>query len=103
LGIFQLESSGLRDPAPIDRLLMVVAIAVLVSSLQGLACSWLQQAVVHAGRTLLAWIPRPLRELEPCIPSRGVLRRQKQPWFTRIELPPPPRQSHCWLSHHRLG
>ncbi|MCX5966869.1 MAG: transposase, partial [Cyanobacteria bacterium] len=34
-GIFQLESSGLRDPARIDRLLLVVAIAVLVSSLQG--------------------------------------------------------------------
>ncbi|MCX5967076.1 MAG: transposase, partial [Cyanobacteria bacterium] len=36
-GIFQLESSGLRDPARIDRLLLVVAIAVLVSSLQGFA------------------------------------------------------------------
>ncbi|MCP9799348.1 hypothetical protein [Synechococcus sp. RedBA-s] len=92
-------------------------IAGLVSSLQGFAVSlagqrrsvdphwqrvlsfvriglqWLQQAVVHAGRTLLAWIPIPLRELGPCIPSRGVLRRQKEPWFTRIELPPPPRQS----------
>ena len=111
-GIFQLESSGLRDPARIDRLLLVVAIAVLASSLQGYAVSlgglrrqvdphwkrglsfvriglqWLQQAVVHAGRTLLAWIPIPLRDLEPCIPSRGVQRRQKQPWFTRIELPP---------------
>jgi hypothetical protein len=94
----------------------VVAIAVLASSLQGFAVSlagqrrrvdphwqrglsfvriglqWLQQAVAHAGRTLLAWIPIPLRELEPCIPSRGVLRRQKEPWFTRIELPPRPRQ-----------
>ena len=116
-GIFQLESSGLRDPARIDRLLLVVAIAVLASSLQGYAVSlgglrrqvdphwkrglsfvriglqWLQQAVVHAGRTLLAWIHIPLRDLEPCIPSRGVQRRQKQPWFTRIELPPGPRQS----------
>ena len=33
-GIFQLESSGLRDPARIDRLLLVVAIAVLASSLR---------------------------------------------------------------------
>jgi hypothetical protein len=32
-GLFQLESSGLRDPGRIDRLLLVVAIAVLVSSL----------------------------------------------------------------------
>ncbi|MEA5417543.1 hypothetical protein [Synechococcus sp. BA-132 BA5] len=107
----------MRDPARIDRLLLVVAIAVLVSSLQGFAVTlagqrrrvdphwqrglsfvriglqWLQQAVVHAGRTLLAWIPIPLRDQEPCIPSRGVQRRQKQPWFTRIDLPPRPRQS----------
>jgi hypothetical protein len=32
-GIFQLERSGLRDPARIDRLLLVVAIAVLAGSL----------------------------------------------------------------------
>ncbi len=31
--IFQLESSGLRDPVRIDRLLLVVAIAELASSL----------------------------------------------------------------------
>lgn len=31
------ESSGLRDPERIDRLLLVVAIAVLASSLQGFA------------------------------------------------------------------
>ena len=115
-GIFQLESSGLRDPARIDRLLLV-AIAVLVSSLQGFAVSlagqrrrvdphwqrglsfmriglkWLQQCVANAGRALLAWMPIPLRKLEPCIPSRGVERRRRQPWFTRIELPPCPRQT----------
>ena len=114
-GIFQLENSGLRDPDRIHRLLLVVAIALLVSSLQGFAVSmagdrrrvdphwrrglslariglqWLQQTVVDAGRALLAWIPIPLQEMEPCIPSRGVQRRQKQPWFTRVELPPPPR------------
>jgi hypothetical protein len=38
-GIFQLEHSRLRDPRRIDRLLLVVAIAVLVSSLQGFAVS----------------------------------------------------------------
>ena len=112
-GIFQLERSGLRSPERIDRLLLVVAIAVLVSSLQGYAVSlngqrplvdshwkrglsfariglhWLQQSITNAGRTLLAWMPIPLRQLEPCIPSRGVRRRQKQPWFTKVELPPP--------------
>ena len=74
-GLFQLESSGLRDPGRIDRLLLVVAIAVLVSSLQGYAVSldglrhqvdphwqrgmsfvriglkWLQQVVANAGRS----------------------------------------------------
>jgi hypothetical protein len=38
--IFQLASSDLRDPERIDRLLLVVvAIAVLASSLQGFAVS----------------------------------------------------------------
>jgi hypothetical protein len=116
-GIFQLESSGLRDPQRIDRLLLVVAIAVLVSSLQGYAVSlagerrrvdphwqrglsfvriglkWLQQFVANTSNALLAWAPIPLRNLEPCIPSRGVQRRQKEPWFTRIELLPRPRPS----------
>ena len=106
-------TSGLRDPARIDRLLVVVAIAVLISALQGYAVSlagerrrvdphwkrglsfariglhWIQQSVITAGRALLAWMPIPLQALEPCIPSRGVRRRQKRPWFSRIELPPP--------------
>ena len=84
-GLFQLESSGLRDPGRIDRLLLVVAIAVLGSSLQGYAVSldgmrhqvdphWqrevilvriglkcLQQAVANACRSFRI----PLRELEP--------------------------------------
>ena len=113
-GIVQLERSGLRDPARIDRLLLVVAIAVLISTLQGYAVSlagerrcvdphwkrglsfariglhWLQQCVTTAGHPLLAWMPIPLQALESCIPSSGVSRRQKQPWFSRIELPPPP-------------
>jgi hypothetical protein len=116
-GIFQLESSGLRDPARIDRLLLVVAIAVLVSSLQGFAVSlsglrrqvdphwrrgmsfvrlglqWMQQCLVNLKQRLLPWLPIPLGELEPCIPSRGVQRRQKQPWFTQIELPQRPQRA----------
>ncbi len=112
-GVFQLEDSGLRDPERINRLLLVVAIAVLLSSLQGYAISlsgqrplvdphwkrglsflriglhWLQQSVIQAGRALLAWLPIPLQTLEPCIPSRGVRRRQQRPWFKRVELPPP--------------
>lgn len=70
-GIFQLGRSGLRDLARIDRLVLVVAIAVLVSHLQGYAVNlagerrrvaphrkcglsriglnWLQQSVITAG------------------------------------------------------
>jgi hypothetical protein len=116
-GLFQLESSGLRDPERIDRLLLVVAIAVLVGSLQGYAISlgglrrqvdphWqrgmsfvriglasLQQCIANAKARVMAWMPIPLQQLEPCIPSRGVQRRQKQPWFTRIDLPPRPHPS----------
>ena len=38
-GIFQLERSGLRSPVRIDRLMLVVAIAVLISNLPGYAIS----------------------------------------------------------------
>jgi hypothetical protein len=111
-GVFQLADSGLRDPQRIDRLLLVVAIAVLAGSLQGYALSlaglrrqvdphWkrgmsflrlglgaLQMVVADASVRLMAWLPIPLRELEPCIPSRKAQRKQAQAWFSRIELPP---------------
>lgn len=117
-GIFQLASSGLRDPARIDRLLLIVAIAVLVGSLQGYAISlaglrrqvdphWrrgmsfvriglatLQAFVADTKARLMTWMPIPQRDLGPCIPSRGVRRRRKQPWFTRIELPPRSQPQH---------
>jgi hypothetical protein len=113
-GIFQLASSGLRDPERIDRLLLVVAIAVLAGSLQGYALSlaglrrqvdphWqrgmsflrigmaaLQMIAADAAARLMAWRPIPLRELEPCIPSRRAKRRQAQVWFSRVDLPPRP-------------
>ena len=113
-GLFQLACSGLRDPERIDRLLLVVAIAVLASSLQCYALSldglrrqvdphWRrgmsfvriglasrQQFVANATSTIQAWLPIPLQQLEPGIPSRGVHRRRKQPWFTRVDLPPKP-------------
>ncbi|MCT0223621.1 hypothetical protein [Synechococcus sp. CS-1328] len=44
------------------------------------------RASVCSGCSRPWWMPA-----VPCIPSRGVRRRQKQPWFTRVELPPPPR------------
>ena len=54
---------------------------------------WIQQSVIAAGRTLMALMPIPLQALEPCVPSRGVRRRQKRTWFSRIELLLLPRQT----------
>ncbi len=111
-GIFQLESSGLREPERIDRLLLVVAIAVLVGSLQGYALSlaglrrqvdphWqrgmsflriglaaLQMAMSDAATRLMAWLPIPIQELEPCVPSRKARKKQAQAWFSTVEMPP---------------
>ena len=111
-GILQLADTGLREPERLDRLLEIVAIAMLMGSLQGYAISladlrrqvdphWrrgrsfvrnglatLQTFVADAEARLMAWMPIPQQLLEPCIPSRGVRRRRKQAWFTRIELPP---------------
>jgi hypothetical protein len=69
-GIFQLENSRLRDPARIDRLLLVVAIAVLISSLQGYAVSlslhWLQQSAIASGRAQGLLKVCPNRPPGPC-------------------------------------
>ncbi len=91
--VFQLAESGLRKPERIDRLLLVVAIAVLAGSLQGYDLSlaglrrqvdphWkrgisflriglgdLQMLDSDATHRLMAWLTIPLQELEPCIPS----------------------------------
>jgi len=110
--MFQLADSGLREPHRIDRLLLVVAIAVLAGSLQGYALSlaglrrqvdphWrrgmsflriglaaLQMAVADATACLMAWLPIPIQELEPCVLSRKARRRQVQAWFSTVEMPP---------------
>lgn len=117
-GIFQLVNSGLRNPERIDRLLLVVAITVLAGSLQGYAVSlaglrrqvdphWqrglsflrmglatLQAFTTKAKAKLMPWQPIPQQDLEPCIPSRGVIRRRKHPWFTQVELPPRSKAHH---------
>lgn len=116
-GVFQLAGSGLRDPQRINRLLLVVAIAVLAGSLQGYRLSleglrrqvdphWkrglsflrlglanLQMAAADTAVRLRAWLPIPLQSLEPCIPSRQARRQQMQAWFSRLELPPRPRST----------
>jgi hypothetical protein len=105
-------SSGLRELERINRLLLVVASAVLASSLQSYALSleglrrqvdphWrrgmgfvriglasLQQFIANAMTTIQTWLPIPLQQLEACIPSRELHRQRKQPWLTRIDRPP---------------
>jgi Transposase DDE domain len=117
-GVFQLADSGLRDPQRIDRLLLVVAIAVLAGSLQGYALSlaglrrqvdphWkrgmsflriglaaLQMVMADATARWMAWMPIPLQDLEPCISSLRAIQKQAQAWFSRIELPPRSRSTH---------
>jgi hypothetical protein len=110
--VFQLADSGPRDPQRIDRLLLVIAIAVLAGSLQGFALSLAglrRQVDPHwkrgmsflllglgvrvmlasiASASLMAWLPIPLQELEPCIPSRRAQKTQARVWFSKFELPP---------------
>lgn len=92
-GAFELENSRLRDAQAITRLYLVVAIAVLFSTQQGLAVQvaglrrqvdphwdrglsflkiglqWLK-GTVHKGRDLWPPIPLPNRNPESCFPSR---------------------------------
>ena len=52
----------------------------------GLAALQIAVADVKAG--VMDWLPIPLQELEPCIPSRRASRKQAQAWFSTIEMPP---------------
>lgn len=95
----QLKSSDLHAPERIDQLMMMIAIDVLVGTLQGYALRlaglrrqvdphWkrgmrvlriglaaLQMAVDNAKAMLMAWLPIPFQKLEPCIPSRRARRK----------------------------
>lgn len=90
----------------------MLAVAVLVCSLQGCALSlagqrrqvdphwkrglsfariglhWLQHSMITTGRAV-AWRALPLQALDSCIPSHGVSRLKKQPWCSQVLLPPP--------------
>jgi hypothetical protein len=48
----------------------------------------LQMVVADAAARLMVWLPIPLQELEPCIPSRKSRRKQARAWFSKIEMPP---------------
>ena len=53
-----------------------------------MSVSQLQMVVADAAAKLMAWLPIPLQELEPCIPSRKAQRKQVRTWFSKVELPP---------------
>jgi hypothetical protein len=48
----------------------------------------LQLAVADAAARLMDWLPIPLQELEPCVPSRKARRKQARAWFSTVEMPP---------------
>jgi hypothetical protein len=50
----------------------------------------LQMHAADTTASLMTWLPIPLQDLEPCIPSRRSRQTQAQAWFSRIELPPRP-------------
>ena len=129
--MFQLTDSGLREPQRIDRLLLVVAIALLAGSLQGYALSlaglrrqvdphWkrgmsflqiglaaLQMAVADVTAGFMDWLPIPIQELEPCIPSRRARRGRRRPGSQRLrchhDCDQRPITRHNWASHESQG
>ena len=48
----------------------------------------LQMAMSDAATRLMAWLPIPIQELEPCVPSRKARKKQAQAWFSTVEMPP---------------
>jgi hypothetical protein len=48
----------------------------------------LQMAIANAAATVMLWLAISIQELERCIPSHKVKRKQAQAWLSRIELPP---------------
>ena len=58
------------------------------TSVLRLGLAILPMVVADARALLLAWLPVPLQELEPCIPSRREQQNQPQAWFAKLERPP---------------
>jgi len=107
-GAFQLEDSRLRSPAALERLYLVVAVALLYATTQGMAVQlaglrqqvdphwrrgisylkiglrWLQ-GVFHKGRALLAPVPLLPKDPQPGFASKRAERDfYDQFWFSRI-------------------
>ena len=107
-GAFQLEESRIRDGRALERLYLVVALALLFATTQGMAVQiqgvrtqvdphwkrglsylkiglrWLK-GVLNKGRTLLSPIPLLPRDPQPCFASKKAKKQYYDAiWFSRI-------------------
>jgi hypothetical protein len=57
-------------------------------SFLGIGLAALQMAATDAAARLMDWLPIPLQELEPCVPSRKAKREQATAWFSKVKMPP---------------
>ena len=107
-GAFKLEESRIRDAKSLERLYLVVALALLFATTQGMAVQleglrtqvdphwkrglsylkiglrWLK-GVLHKGRTLLSPIPLLPKDPQPCFASKKAKKQYYDAiWFSRI-------------------
>lgn len=107
-GAFQLEESRIRSAKALERLYLVVALAILFATTQGMAVQiqglrtqvdphwkrglsylkiglrWLK-GVLHKGRTLLPHFPLLSQDPQPCFASKKAKKQYYDAlWFSRI-------------------
>ena len=107
-GVFELEESKIRQPQALERLYLVVALALLFATTHGMAVQlnglrqqvdphyrrglsylkigvrWLK-GVLHKGRNLFAPIPLFYQNIQPCFASKKDRREYYDAiWFNRI-------------------
>ena len=107
-GAFQLEESRIRDRFALERLYLVIALAILFATSQGMAVQltglrqrvdphwkrglsylkiglrWLK-GVFHKGRNLLSSVPLFSQDTQPCFASKKAKRQYYDAiWFSRI-------------------
>jgi hypothetical protein len=115
-GAFQLEESRIRDRFALERLYLVIALAILFATSQGMAVQltglrqrvdphwkrglsylkiglrWLK-GVFHKGRNLLSSVPLFSQDTQPCFASKKAKRQYYDAiWFSRI------RELKCYIS-----
>ena len=107
-GVFELEESKIRQPQALERLYLVVALALLFATTHGMAVQlnglrqqvdphyrrglsylkigirWLK-GVLHKGRDLFDPMPLFSHDIQPCFASKKARREYYDAiWFTRI-------------------